>query len=488
MNSTVRRREVSRRSLLLGGAGFLAVTAAGCNLVGGAGDDPDPSGGGGTSGSGSVTLTAAIVPDPPGASEFYRAQFDLFQEANPGITVEVIENPSDQQLNTLELMFQQGEAPDVFRAQGTQALSRFYDRGWLAPLDDLVTDEFIGRFPEGSLEASTSGLHRDGKLVSIPLVWGDWGYTHVWLYNQDLLAASGFDGPPATWSELEEMATKITADGGGDYFGAAPVAPQYIIDSAAPFSVYVADLQTGRPQRANELVVEGVEMWRRLQANGALMPGWESWDGSRAFTEFAAGRLAMYPSATWHVAEIRKLAPDIKLGIAAHPVPDAGRVGYSARTAAHQPIWSMSSETAHPEESLLLMDFLASVDFYRAYYETFGSFTASQSAWEEQAMENPDQAGILAVAADDIRTVPDPSLLAQGAETFWTDVSGNADLNFTDSIKNAIINDTDYRTIAEGLDTQIQAAIDAAVAENPDFMGLITFPDYDPMQDWKPSA
>ncbi|CAM3601721.1 ABC transporter substrate-binding protein [Occultella aeris] len=478
-------RGFSRRSVLLGAGAVMAT--AGCNLVGGGGDDPTDAGStsGGEGGGLSGEITVALVPDPPGASEFYRAQFDLFQEANPGVTVNIIENPADQQLNALELMFQQGEGPDVMRVQGGAALTRFYDRGWVASLDDLVNDDFTARFPEGSLEPTSSGLHREGKLVSIPLVWGDWGYTHLWLYNTDILAENGYDAPPATWEEMVEMATTITENGGGSVFGTAPVAPQYFIEVVQPFAQKPGvNVTTGEPDLANPNVVAAVEVWRQLQANGVNMPGWESWDGGRPFTEFAAGRLAMYPTATWHVAEVRKLAPDIGMGIAPIPVPESGRLAYAARSAAHQPIWSMSAESANADLALAAMDFLGSVDFYKAYYEEFGSFTASQVAWEDQAQENEDQAGILAVAATDIRTAPNPELLAQGAEAFWADAGGNADLDVKNAYLESIVSNVDYEPLAAAIDTQVEALIVQYEAENADLRSQLTFADWDPLEDY----
>lgn len=495
MNTTpMRPTGVSRRSLLLGAAGLVATTAAGCNLVGGS--DPDPTTASGSGGGTSAALKIAIVPDPPGASEFYRAQFDLFEEANPGITVEVIENPADQQLNAVELMFQSGEAPDVMRVQGNEAMIRFNDRGWLASLDDLMTDEFIARFPEGSMEPSISGLHLDGTLVSLPLVWGDWGNTNVLIYNADLLAENGFDGPPTTWSEYEEIARTITENGGGDVFGAAPAGPIgpaggsliMFANTAVPTSVSRGvNLTTGEVDFANPQLAELVEQWRAMQADGVFEPGWETWDGARAFSEFAAGRIAMYGSATWHVAEVRKLAPEINMQLAAIPVPDSGRGAYAGRALANQPIWSMSSETANPEASLLLMDFLASVDFYRAYYEEFGSFTASMVAWEDQARQNPDQAGILDVAAETIKTVPNPQVANDGvAAEFWAASGADPELKFGVIADQAIVGDTDYLALAEAADEGMDALIVQFEADTPDLREALTFADWDPLTDYVP--
>lgn len=439
-----------------------------------------------------VELTLAIVPDPPGASEFYRQQVDLFQEQNPGVTVDIIENPADQQVNAMELMFQQDQAPDVFRLQGPAPLQQFNERGWLAPLDDLADDEFLSRFPEASMEPSVSGLHLDGHLVSLPLVWGDWSLTNLLIYNKSILSENGFDEPPATLSEFEDTARKITVNGGGQVFGTAPLSGQALgalmtASSGTPSSIGNGiDLTTGKPIYSDPNFVAQVDMWRELQADGALEPGWESWDGARAFTEFAAGRLAMYPSGAWHVAEIRKLAPDIELGIAELPVPDEGRAAYAARSQAFTNIWSMSSTSEHPEEALKLMDFLSSIDFYRAYYEEFGSFTAAPAAWEEQVSENPDQAAIVEVAKNTIRTAPNPGLLGDGAEGFWAAAAADPELSWSTYLTESIVNNVPFTEIAAKLDARVEELLAEHEAENPDLRDALVFPDYDPLEDWVP--
>lgn len=470
-------------------AAAIALTATGCNLVGGGGDDSESEGSGEN-----VTVTVALVPDPPGASEFYRAQFDEFEDANPDITVEVVENPSDQQLSAVELMFQQGDPPDVFRAQDN-GMDRMNDRGWVAPLDDYVTDEFIDRFPEGSMDPATSGLHRDGKLISLPLVWGKWSSLRVLVYNKAVLKDNGFDNPPETWSELESMATTITANGGGDVFGYAPAAAkapavEMLAPQGGPYSVAGrgVDLRTGEADTVDPALVEAVEMHRRMQAAGVMMPGWESWDGARAFTEFASGKLAMYPTAPWHVAEIRKLTPEIAMGVVALPVPDSGRGGYSGLASSFSPMWGMSAETEHPDEAWKVMDFLASESFHRAYYEEFGTLTALEDAWIDQAMENPDQKAIIEAADESMQPVPNPRLASEGGNLIMAALEAKPELKHTDAAVASIINNEPFLPKAEALDEQIEATIEAAIAESGGKASRedITFPDWNPLEPFSP--
>ncbi|MCG5219157.1 extracellular solute-binding protein [Streptosporangium soli] len=464
----------------------LALAAAGCNLVG-TGSDVAPTGAG-------VTITVALVPDPPGAGAFYREQFDAFQAANPGITVKVIENPSDQQLSAIELMFQQGSPPDVFRAQDN-GMDRMLERGWVAPLDTYVTEEFIGRFPEGSMEPATSGLHRDGALMSLPLVWGDWSALRVFIYNQAILKKNGFDGPPKTWSELETMATAITKNGGGKTFGYSPgaaTAPavEMLANTAVPYSITAQgiDFRTGKAATADPGLVEAVELHRRMQAADVMMPGWESWDGSRAFTEFAAGNLAMYANAPWNVAEIRKLNPEIQMGVTTIPVPDSGRGAYTALPQSFGPLWGMSAKSKHPQEAWKVMDFLSSKKFHEAYYKTFGTFTALEDAWKEQASKNPDQKALLDVAEQTLRRAPNPKLADEGGRAILTAREAKPELRHIEAAVAAIVGDKPFLPVAKDLDKKIETLIDQTIAASDGKASRkdITFAGWDPLKPYSP--
>lgn len=477
--------QISRRRLLTVGFG----AAAGLSLAACGSDSGTNSSSGG--GGGNVELTIALIPDPPGASDFYRAQFDQFEADNPGITVKVVENPGDQQLNAVELMFQQGNAPDVYRAQGA-GFDQMYARGWTRSLQEFVTDDFLARFPEGTMDPVSSGLHRDGDLYSIPLVWGKWSAVDLFVYNRTLLAGSGFDAAPTTWGEIEEIARAVTTDGGGKAFGMAPENASGIVRlsrQGVPYSIPGdgINLITGQPDTANLTMVEAVELMRRMNADGSLIPGWESWDSARSYTEFAAGSYAMYLAQSWHLAEIRKLNPEIDMGVVAAPVPDSGRGSYTPIMKQFDPLWSMSAETEHPEESWLLLDFLASEGFYQAYYEKFGTLTSMESVWVDDVRANPDLSAMLDVADSTMKVVPNPELASEGGAAIFNARSEHPELRFTDSALESMIKNEDFAPKAEALDEQIQSLLDGLYDSGDASPEDITFPDWDPLADYKPA-
>lgn len=472
-------QSVTRRSLLAGAAGSAVVAGlAACS-------NPSPPTSGPT-----VEIVVALVPDPPGASAFYRQQFDAFEAANPGVKVKIIENPGDKQLSAVELMFQQGKAPDVYRAQES-GFDRMHERGWTRSLQPYVTDAFTGRFPQGSLNPATSGIHRNGELYAIPLTWGNWATLDVFVHNRKLLQASGYSQGPRTWSEIEEIAKGVTRDGKGKVFGFAPTQASGIVRLArqgVPYSIPGdgLDFRTGKPATANPTMVEAVELHRRMQADGSMITGWETWDSARSYTEFAAGRFAMYVTAPWHVAEIRKLVPDIDLGISVCPVPDGGRGGFSPITATFAPMWAMSSESKNPDQAWKVLDFLASPEFHLAYYREFGTLTALESAWEGEARKQPDQAALLDVAKDSMALVPNPRLASAGGKVILDARAKKPELRFTDAAMESMVKNQAFAPKAAALDDALATFLAGIYQAGKATAADITFADWDPARPYEP--
>jgi len=147
--------------------------------------------------------------------ELTRAGAQRYMELHPDVTVNVLDTP-DFVDNRLGVYLQQFEAQssdvDVFQIDviwpGDLA-EHFVDLYEYGARD--VADQY---FP-AIIENNTV----DGKLIGIPW-FTDAGLLY---YRTDLLEKYGYDAPPATWAELEEMAAAIQqgerAGGNPDFWG-----------------------------------------------------------------------------------------------------------------------------------------------------------------------------------------------------------------------------------------------------------------------------
>lgn len=161
-------------------------------------------------------ITLSFLSAPPGAeSEFGKQQVEEWNTANPDIQVTLIEGPqSATDRYGLYLQTFQAQSPDIDLMQ--------IDVIWpgdlaehLADLNEYGAADVTGDHFPAIVENNTV----DGKLVGLPW-FTDGGLLY---YRTDLLEKYGYEGPPATWTELEEMAETIQAgeraDGNQDFWG-----------------------------------------------------------------------------------------------------------------------------------------------------------------------------------------------------------------------------------------------------------------------------
>src|SRR5699024_4934034 len=100
--------------------------------------------------------------------ELLQQNFDAYTSENPNVAVErTLYNLPDLG-QSLQLAFNSDQAPDVHAIASLMVPTpRLVQDGWFAPIQEHGSEEFLGRFPEGTL---LDGLHSfDGQLYSFPM-------------------------------------------------------------------------------------------------------------------------------------------------------------------------------------------------------------------------------------------------------------------------------------------------------------------------------
>lgn len=161
-------------------------------------------------------VTITYIGDPAGSHpEAEAATIERFSEICPNITVERVPGDANVQnlLGVYLTAFEQESADiDVIRV----------DVIWpgllaehLLDMNEYVSQEQVDSYLPALIENDTV----DGRLVALPLRIG-FGMLY---YRPDLLEKYGYDAPPATWAELEEMAQTIMdgerAEGNEEFWG-----------------------------------------------------------------------------------------------------------------------------------------------------------------------------------------------------------------------------------------------------------------------------
>ncbi len=161
-------------------------------------------------------VTITYYGDPAGGHpDAERAAIERFEEHCPNITVERIDGSANVQ-DVLATYLQAFEAEssdfDVIRVDVIMPGQLAEN---LIDLTPYVSEEQLAEYLPALIQNDTV----DGRLVALPLRIG-FGMLY---YRTDLLEKYGYDGPPTTWDELEEMAQTIQdgerAEGNPDFWG-----------------------------------------------------------------------------------------------------------------------------------------------------------------------------------------------------------------------------------------------------------------------------
>lgn len=294
-----------------------------------------------------ITVTEKPAPDQAEALTQWEAQVARFQELYPNVTIEGLEIQYDPAAFTA--LIAGNQLPTLFRTYFTEP-EKFIEQGVIADLSPYFTAAGVdGVFNPKILDVISEG----DAVYGIPRD----AYALGLAYNIDLLAAAGYDAPPATWDELAEMATALTDrdndvagfafinDGGGATgwhftniaygFGATP---QDIITDNGD-GTYSAGFGTGA-------TVDAMNFIKQLRWENDVLPG-ATLDWGTLSEALISGRIAMAIYAGDQFNYVYSQFPDAdlsKFGYAAAPAGPNGRITLSGGN-----VWVVSA-AATPEE------------------------------------------------------------------------------------------------------------------------------------------
>jgi multiple sugar transport system substrate-binding protein len=277
------------------------------------------------------------------------ACFDQYMAENPGITIVNQQVSYADFLQTIVTSRVGGTSPDIYNIYSIWAPQLVRANALAVPPADIV-DWVKAGYAEGTVGAATIG----GQLYGIPTELS----VFQLVYNKKMLAEAGYDKPPATWAELEEMGAKIVQknDQGvitraGYAFGPTvsnAVHPFYALmyaNGVAPFNDdYTATNLTS--DVAVKVLTDMVELFNK----GITSVGNEVKD-------FPAGGSAMAIMANWQEGNLKAAIPDDfdnTIGVA--PIPhDAGTPG---GTMLYSFMWSVDASSKVQPEAWALLKWL----------------------------------------------------------------------------------------------------------------------------------
>jgi raffinose/stachyose/melibiose transport system substrate-binding protein len=355
--------DLARRVLMV--AGGIALVLAGC----GGGTTPsssrpaasvpaEPSGPASTAGAGAIgtplagALTMWDIPESDVYTAWWEEYIASFQDANPGVTVDLEIFPSEDYKTKIQSAIVAGTAPDIFYAIPGPRYYEAATQGRMLALDEYVAPE---TFTTATREACTV----DGALYCVPLYLAP---SYVY-YNTAHFQAAGVD--PATWANPEQPTwEEFTA--ACDALKASGVAPIGVGngDSWPGLFFYWAfqnrhggvgafrDAMDGTNGGtfAGPSFIKAGQLTQELASKGYFQEGFNGVAGDAKYALFTQGDAAMIYMGPWMLGTIASEAPeDFEFGYFAFPsFSDGDPASQTDVMAGVDALW-VSSSTAAPD-------------------------------------------------------------------------------------------------------------------------------------------
>ncbi|MFT4050769.1 MAG: sugar ABC transporter substrate-binding protein [Microbacterium sp.] len=284
----------------------------------------------------------------------FRALIDEFEEANPGITVELVSGPYASTKEQLFAGAASGTMPDVVGLDGAW-VNDFASQGVIANLTELMDD---AGYDDSQL---ASQIQVDGSTYMIPVV----NFVYPLFTNDDLLSEAGVESVPSTRTEFADAAAKITALGGDVSGWVLPLsleAPNGVQNDVMSW-VWASGgsmLDDGQPDLTNADVTSAVEYIAELWDAGVIASGSFTMKEQDKVEEFTNGRVGMMIDSLAHINLIRESNPDLSFSISAIPAED----GYTGERGIPYASWGIgvAENSEHKDAALALVEFLMSAD------------------------------------------------------------------------------------------------------------------------------
>ncbi|NBX36152.1 MAG: extracellular solute-binding protein [Planctomycetes bacterium] len=324
------------------------------------------------------------------------AALQRFSAQNPAIRVRRI-NPGDAAsfYTKLQTMMASGDPPDVFYV-GSERIPSFVDLGLLLPLDDLLAADTQANVPDrldlrGFFPSTVAAFRFDGEGSGRGALYGiPKDFTTVGFYwNKDLFARAGVQPPRDdwTWDDFIAAARQIgrLPDCTGAEFVTWPamIRAYLMTDGLDIKGSSFETLRTG--ERAVFESLDRLRSWRHDE-RGALTSGKSKIASGSSV--FLSGKVGMAgPFGRWVVPSYRKIPPPSQGGFAWDfaPMPRGTTSANIVLTVS----WSISAQTAHPNESWRLVRFLAGEQTQRELATLGLAIPTIRSAAESPAFLDP---------------------------------------------------------------------------------------------------
>ncbi|TMR11307.1 sugar ABC transporter substrate-binding protein [Nonomuraea turkmeniaca] len=334
-NTPARVRHPLVKALATAAALSLAVTACGGSAEPAAGGD------------GNVTLSVTVW-NMAKTPEF-KALFDAFEAANPGIKIKPVDILADDYAEKVTTMLAGGDKSDVITMKNVTDYSRYSSRGQLQEITDLAKSGDAAKL------AGLDAFDVSGKYFALPYRQDFW----LLYYNKTYFDKAGVKAPETlTWDEYAKLAQQLTKDEGGKkVHGTYHHTWRSVVQA-------ISAAQTGGDQLSGEysFFTDQYNVVLGLQKAGATLDfGTAMAQKSDYKTLFETGATAMLPMGTWYIAALMEAKKSGKTDVDWALAPMPQRPGGSGVTTFGSPTaFAVNKKAEHADAAKKFVQFAAS--------------------------------------------------------------------------------------------------------------------------------
>ena len=289
-----------------------------------------------------------------------------FEAQHPNIHVVFSPTAPAEYNGVLNTKLEGGTAGDLITCRPFDASLELFQKGYLAPLNDLSGMENFGDV------AKSAWITDDGKTVfCVPMA----SVIHGFFYNKDIFDKYGLQEPTTreeffnVLKTLKDKGETPLVMGTSDMWEAATMGFQNVGPNYWKGEEGRQALIKGSAKFTDEPYVK---TWQDLADWAPYLPeGYEAVKYPDAQSLFTLGKGVIYPTGSWEISQFEKDA-GFKMGIFKPYVENAGDPCYISD---HTDIAiGMNAKTPHPEEAKTFLSWVASDEFAKLYANALPGF------------------------------------------------------------------------------------------------------------------
>jgi raffinose/stachyose/melibiose transport system substrate-binding protein len=333
---------------------FIAIMLVLVGLTGFAFAAGEKEGGGEAQASGQEQITLDVWSWRTEDVEDYNAMFDVFEENNPGVTVNFRAIKNTEYNTVLATALEGNQGPDVMQLRAYGGLQRYTD--FLMPIGDKVSA--LEEFPGSSVDSARG--REDDKIYGVPFANQALGI----YYNKRIFEENGVS-VPETWDEFIDVMDTLKSNGVTPLAngGKAGWMLEIVFGTIGPNfyggNEFYQEVTDGETTFTDQRFVNALDRMQELKPY--MQSGFMGIDYSSQQAAFFTEQAAMFIGGSFEAAFFQEQNPELEIGVFPAPRPSGQDTTYVGTWADGS--YGANANTEHQEAAVELLRFMASQEF-----------------------------------------------------------------------------------------------------------------------------